>query len=67
METTSQPATAFIAKDIISERSVIEKYGVRLYFPTINKTSPEIKVEDLTPLCVIQNHEFPVSRNLPEL
>lgn len=67
METTSQAAAAVIAKDIISESSVIEKSGVRSYFPTINKTSLEIKVEDLVPLYAIQNHEIPLSHNLPEL
>lgn len=61
------PAAAVIAKDIISERFGIEKSGVRFYFTIINKTSLEIKVEDLALLCVIQNHEFPLSNNLPEL
>lgn len=61
------PAAAVIAKDIVSERSMIEKSGIRTCFPIINKNSLEIKVEELAPLCVIQNHKFPLPHNLPEL
>lgn len=57
------PAAAVIAKDIISERSGIEKSGVRLHFTIINKTSLEIKVEDLAPLCVIQNQTPPLPQS----
>ena len=63
----SPPAAAVVAEDVVSERSVTEKSGVRLYFPTVNKISPGIKVEELAPLYVIQNHKFPLPLNLPEL
>lgn len=65
--TASPPAAALLAKDIVSERSVMEEYEVRFYFPTVNKISPGIKAEELAPLCIIQNHRLPVAHNLPEL
>lgn len=63
----SPPAAAVLAEGVLSERAVIEKSGVRLYFPTVNKISPGIKVEELAPLYVMQNHKFPLPRNPPEL
>lgn len=63
----SPPAAAALGKDVLSEWSVTEKSGVGLYFQTVNKISPGIKVEELAPLHVIQNHKFPLLHNLPEL